>query len=98
MEIPERRARIRSKHQSQNSLPPIRSQWAAFKYEIGRASCRKEKRSLCDWSSDVCSSDLGWPRIIAGSLVWRSLIQLFGLSTWKERPSNPAAQFQNGNT
>src|SRR5476649_2906420 len=26
--------------------------------EIGRASCRKECRSLCDWSSDVCSSDL----------------------------------------
>src|SRR6202022_4016802 len=26
--------------------------------EIGRASCRKECRSLCDWSADVCSSDL----------------------------------------
>src|SRR5476649_1297528 len=26
--------------------------------EIGRASCRKECRSLWDWSSDVCSSDL----------------------------------------
>src|SRR5476649_1039941 len=28
--------------------------------QIGRASCRKECRSLCDWSSDVCSSDLEW--------------------------------------
>src|SRR5476649_2603992 len=26
--------------------------------QIGRASCRKECRSRCDWSSDVCSSDL----------------------------------------
>src|SRR5947207_1497940 len=26
--------------------------------EVGRASCREERRSLCDWSSDVCSSDL----------------------------------------
>src|SRR5476649_1680675 len=26
--------------------------------EIGRASCRKECRSRCDWSSDVCTSDL----------------------------------------
>src|SRR5437588_642520 len=26
--------------------------------KIGRASCREEARSLCDWSSDVCSSDL----------------------------------------
>src|SRR5476649_2131482 len=26
--------------------------------EIGRASCGKEWRSRCDWSSDVCSSDL----------------------------------------
>src|SRR5882672_6867895 len=26
--------------------------------EIGRASCREKCRSLCDWSSDVCSSDL----------------------------------------
>src|SRR5476649_37794 len=26
--------------------------------QIGRASCGKECRSLCDWSSDVCSSDL----------------------------------------
>src|SRR5882672_6848377 len=29
-----------------------------FKIQIGRASCGKECRSLCDWSSDVCSSDL----------------------------------------
>src|SRR5882672_4212677 len=27
-------------------------------FEIGRASCRERCRSLCDWSSDVCSSDL----------------------------------------
>src|SRR5882672_8407437 len=27
-------------------------------FKIGRASCREECRSLCDWSSDVCSSDL----------------------------------------
>src|SRR5476649_2000654 len=27
--------------------------------QIGRASVGKECRSLCDWSSDVCSSDLG---------------------------------------
>src|SRR5476649_1221169 len=26
--------------------------------EIGRASCREKCRSRCDWSSDVCSSDL----------------------------------------
>src|SRR5476649_1742696 len=26
--------------------------------QIGRASCREKCRSLCDWSSDVCSSDL----------------------------------------
>src|SRR5499427_5475513 len=25
------------------------------------SSRRRHTRSLCDWSSDVCSSDLGWP-------------------------------------
>src|SRR5882672_10612950 len=31
-------------------------------HEIGRASCRERCRSLCDWSSDVCSSDLDQER------------------------------------
>src|SRR5438034_874892 len=35
-----------------------RKQWYSKRKKIGRASCRKEGRSLCDWSSDVCSSDL----------------------------------------
>src|SRR6202049_4470115 len=31
--------------------------------KIGRASCRKECRYRCDWSSDVCSSDLWDERV-----------------------------------
>src|SRR5215211_893090 len=41
------------------SLPADDDGWA---YEIGRACVGKECRSLCDWSSDVCSSDLDGSR------------------------------------
>src|SRR5882672_2700016 len=37
------------------SSPPSE---ASPRCKIGRASCRERCRSLCDWSSDVCSSDL----------------------------------------
>src|SRR5882672_5066452 len=40
------------------TVPPCGNGWAGFHEQIGRASCRKECRSRCDWSSDVCSSDL----------------------------------------
>src|SRR6184192_3047694 len=48
-----------------SALPPGRRvgrmQWAhvhgPIEHEIGRASCR-ERVSIGDWSSDVCSSDL----------------------------------------
>src|SRR5215204_7517571 len=39
------------------------------------SSRRRHTRSLCDWSSDVCSSDLGYSiqsRAATGKTSWRS--------------------------
>src|SRR5476649_1465544 len=42
-----------------NGVVSTSSEWVCpITIQIGRASCRKECRSRCDWSSDVCSSDL----------------------------------------
>src|SRR5438034_4164636 len=43
------------------------------------SSRRRHTRSLCDWSSDVCSSDLAWN--CGGLMVLHQAWEEFGLST-----------------
>src|SRR6202022_2248556 len=46
--------------------------------EIGRARVGKECRSRCDWSSDVCSSDLMAPEISDAIIRVRDISVQFG--------------------
>src|SRR5215211_8709662 len=47
------------------------------------SSRRRHTRSLCDWSSDVCSSDLRWPAVLAW-VLWALAIGSLGVNWWQD--------------
>src|SRR5215211_1517004 len=57
------------------------------------SSRRRHTRSLCDWSSDVCSSDLAWVAELTDHLDLSAWPQGSRLIVRRERP-HPGAQFQ----
>src|SRR2546430_12125172 len=69
-----------SRFSSQGSLPPISiamSPWLAFSFLFFFSSRRRHTRFDCDWSSDVCSSDLVQPGTHGAQLLADA--QLLGL-------------------
>src|SRR5438034_8861162 len=64
------------------------------------SSRRRHTRSLCDWSSDVCSSDLGFPNIPGvryTSLYNRQLFLDYGPNLLRGKIEvHPPKQIKNG--
>src|SRR2546430_8559616 len=67
------------------------------------SSRRRHTRFDCDWSSDVCSSDLGYattPAVIAGAFAGPRSANVWRTNTWRSRSMKwrPPVLSVSGNT